>query len=164
MSLDRSYTFTLTIGGTDVWLNLVRGTVNHVALEAGEISTLSFDLVDHAEDLSIADRAEVIWTATSGGSTKLFGGYVVKIDPHYRVIEDASLLFYTISCEGYETKLKTAPEQSIVYVDQTSGYIVDDLFTQAGLSAFGPDSSVSHPADRIRQILKLRLPIKSEPE
>lgn len=138
-SLDSQHTFTLTIDGTGYWDTVLPGTVRFIDAEGSQVDTLTFDLDDPATSISITNWDEVVWIAD--GSTYIFGGYVTGI----KASPNASTLgrVLTIDCEGYITRCYRTEIIAKTYVDTTPGAIVDDLFSEAGITGFDTTTHVT---------------------
>lgn len=136
MALDaaHSFKFYVKVGGSfvDLWARVVRGSVEINDVEGGEVDTLRLTLSDHDSSLSLTEWTECYLEAD--GTTRLFGGYIVKPKP--RAAKGGQHLDYELTCESYLTLLARAQPVRKTYTSMTLAAIVADLFTEAGLTGF----------------------------
>lgn len=136
MALDTNHTFAfyVKVGGSfvDLWPYVLRGSVEINDAEGGEIDTLRLTLADYGSTLSLTEWAECYLEAD--GTTKLFGGYIVKRQLH--AAKGGQYLDYELTCESYLTRLARAKPLRKTYTSMTLAAVVADLFTVAGLTDF----------------------------
>lgn len=136
MALDtnHSFAFYVKVGGSfvNLWPYALRDSLEINDAEGGEIDTLRVTLADYAGTLSLTEWAECY--LETDGTTKQFGGYVVKVKP--RAAKGGHWLDYELTCESYLTRLARAKPLRKTYITTTLAAIVADLFTVAGLSDF----------------------------
>ena len=126
-AIDIDHTFSLTIGGTEVWSKVNTGSLIFTDNEGSQIDTLVFELTDVTDALEVTEWQEVIWTLD--GSDVAFGGYVVTPKP--RLGANGAYRIWTVTCESYTTKLARTTIVRKTYVNQDVADIIVDLFNQA---------------------------------
>lgn len=137
--IDSSHQFTFEIRGSDVTDYVDWSSVSMRDSEGSEIDTLTLELVDRLNTLTMRVWDEVTWTAD--GTTTLFGGYVIKAMLQY--LPGGVGRKFALTCESYVTRLHRVELQPRTWVGETPGQIVADLFDDAGLSDFDASRHVA---------------------
>lgn len=149
MSLDTKHVFKFEIAGVDRSAYVLRQSLRYVDAEGGEVDSLSFELEDSTDTITVSAWQEVKvhtaddseWSAYDDGGYDensyggfAFGGYVVQAKPEYAPNRTGRR--WIVQCESYTTRCNRTPKTRKTYTATTAGAIVADLFTQAGLAEF----------------------------
>ena len=130
--LDTLHVFELHVDGTDYWANVVKKSLRLKDGVDSLVPSLDFVIEETgtAGSLSFGGWKEALLRIDG---QLVFGGYVTKARPVYN---RSDRLSWEIQCEGWITIFNRSTLFQKTYTRKTPGYILADLFTQAGLTGY----------------------------
>jgi len=115
----------ITIGGAEYISKINKEDFSIADETGGRIGTCSFRLFDtHANIAALAMGGEVIVYV---GATKIFGGYLTRVEPR---LMNQTITTATCLCQDYNSLLDTVTVPLESYAAQTDEAILDDLFSE----------------------------------
>lgn len=138
-ALDTLHVFEIIVDGTDYWGNLVKKSLRFKDGIDSQIPSLDFVIEETgaAGSLSFGGWKEVLFKVDG---QQVFGGYVTKARPVYN---RSDRLSWEIQCEGWVTILNRSTPFQKTWTRKTPGYILADIFTQAGLAGYDTSTRVT---------------------
>lgn len=130
--LDTLHVFELHVDGTDYWSNVVKKSLRLKDGVDSQVPSLDFVIEETgvAGSLSFGGWKEAQFRIDG---QLVFGGYVTKARPVYN---RSDRLSWEVQCEGWITIFNRSTLFQKTYTRKTPGYILADLFTQAGLTGY----------------------------
>lgn len=135
--IDSFHVFEVLVDGTDYWANIARNSIRYKAGIDSQIPTLDFTVEETGASLSFNGWKEVLFTVDG---QRVFGGYVTRARP---ALNKRDSLTWEIQAEGWITEFNRGVSVRKTYTRKTPGYILADLFTEAGLSGYDTATHVT---------------------
>lgn len=135
--IDSFHVFEVLVDGADYWANIAKGSLRYKVGIDSQIPVLDFTVEETGASLNFAGWKEVLFTIDG---KRVFGGYVTKARP---TLNKRDCLTWEIQAEGWITEFNRGTSFRKTYTRKTPGYILADLFTEAGLTGYDTATHVT---------------------